>query len=66
VSYRVNDVVPLPRRLSPDKPTCGIVRYVSVGRRARFAYVEVAGRQELLSFEELDAAEDAHRRELGV
>ena len=64
MSYLINELVPLPRRLSPDKPTCGVVRFVSYHARGRYAYVEVAGREELISFEELEAATVDHRLRL--
>lgn len=67
MSYLVNELVPLPRRLSPERPACGVVRHVNHRTFGRYAYVEVAvGREELISFEELDAAAVDHLRRLGV
>lgn len=67
MSYLVDELVPLPRRLSPDKPTCGVVRYVSHdGAFGRYARVEVARKLHLISFEELEAAAASHLRRLGV
>jgi hypothetical protein len=67
VDYLVNELVPLPRRLSPGKPTCGVVRSVNHdGAFGRYAEVEVARELHVISFEELEAATASHLRRLGV
>lgn len=67
MSYLVNELVPLPRRLSPDKPSCGVIREVNLsGAWGHYARVEVASELHLLSFEELEAAAASHLRQLGV
>jgi hypothetical protein len=67
MSYLIDELVPLPRRLSPDRPTCGVVRLVCHdGAFGRYAEVEVAGVRHVISFEELEAATADHFRWLGA
>lgn len=66
MSYLVDELVPLPRRLSPDRPTCGVVRLVCHdGAFGRYAEVEVARERHVISFEELEDAAASHLRRLG-
>lgn len=66
MSYLIDELVPLPRRLAPVEPACGVVRFVSHdGAYGRFAEVEVDRELHVISFEELAAATESHLRRLG-
>lgn len=67
MSYLIDELVPLPRRLSPERPSCGVVRAVNHdGAFGRYARVEVARELYVISFEELEAAAASHLRRLGM